>query len=69
MIDKLEYLHSTAPVPPIADAMPPKLRKLTPEIEAVIKRCLKKEPADRYAKVAELRKALLGILTRAGGRI
>jgi hypothetical protein len=68
-IEKLEYLHITAKPPSVAASIPHKLRKLAPEIEAVIKRCLKKDPVDRFAKVSELRKALIRILTQAGARI
>jgi serine/threonine protein kinase len=68
-IEKLEHLHMTAKPPSISASIPHKLRKLGPEIESVIARCLKKAPGDRFAKVSELRKALVRILTQAGVRI
>lgn len=68
-IEKLEYLHTKSKPPSIAASVPHKFRKLAPEIEAVIARCLKKDPADRFAKVSDLRKALARILTQAGVRV
>lgn len=67
-VEKLEYLHTNSKPPSIAASVPHKFRKLGPEIEAVIARCLKKAPGDRFAKVSELRKALVRILTLAGAR-
>jgi serine/threonine protein kinase len=68
-VEKLEHLHTFAKPPSIAASVPPKLKKLAPEIEALIGRCLKKAPVDRFAKVSDLRKGLVRILARAGIRI
>lgn len=67
-IEKLEYLHTSVRPPKVAPLVPSRFRKLAPEIDAVVQRCLSKAPADRYAKVSELRLALTRILSRAGVR-
>jgi serine/threonine protein kinase len=48
-----------APVPP---RQTPGGAQLDPALEAVILRCLEKDPAQRYASILELRAALLGLL-------
>jgi len=37
-------------------------------VDQLVHRCLKKDPADRFRTMSELRKALLGLLSRAGGK-
>ena len=68
-IDKLEQLHSSSLPPSIARFIPPKFKKFAPEIEAIVKKCLAKNPSDRFAKVSELRKAILRVLNEAGVRM
>jgi serine/threonine protein kinase len=67
-VEKLEYLHMNSKPPTLAASIPPKLKKLAPEVEAIVARCLKKEPGDRFGKVSDLRKALIRALSMAGAR-
>jgi len=68
-IDKLNQLHSLSAPPSIARFIPPKFKKIAPEIEAIVRKCLAKNPSDRFAKVSELRKAILRVLNEVGVRM
>ena len=56
--------HAELPVPPIRTFNP--AVALSPELEAVILRALAKAPAQRFASIADLRRALMGTPEAAG---
>lgn len=58
----IEFAH-VARRPPLPSSFSP----VPPALEAVVLRCLAKEPADRYANVGELQAALSEALVHAGG--
>ncbi len=64
--EAFDLIVKSAPVPPRRIAY-----DVSPELEAVILRCLEKEPEKRYATAAELASVLEGIIARrlaAGGK-
>jgi len=67
-LDALDRLHSGAEPPSVIPAFPHRQARLAGEVDRIVQRCLKKDPADRYRSVAELRKSMLGLLSRMGGR-
>jgi serine/threonine-protein kinase len=52
---KVLLAHAREMPPSLADLQP----DFSPDLEAVIMKCLEKDPADRYASVLQLREALL----------
>lgn len=57
---ELEQLHLSAP--------PPRLRGAPPALDAVVRRCLSKEPRDRYASAGEVARAVELALASGGVR-
>jgi eukaryotic-like serine/threonine-protein kinase len=53
------WLSAHASKPPCPLRSQPNCQHLSPQLEAVIKRCLEKSPADRFASVTELKNALI----------
>jgi serine/threonine protein kinase len=49
---------------PVADAVPRRYRAAAAEINELVRRCLKKDPADRYPSIVALREALAATLRR-----
>jgi hypothetical protein len=37
-------------------------------VDQLVQRCLKKDPADRFGTMSDLRKAMLAILSRMGAK-
>jgi serine/threonine protein kinase len=54
----IAHRHADAPVPPIRELHPE--ATISADLEAVVARALAKRPADRFASMAEMRRALLG---------
>jgi serine/threonine protein kinase len=67
-LDALDQLHSHAEPPSVIPTFPPRQARLAGEVDRIVQRCLKKDPADRFRTMAELRKAMLGLLSRMGAR-
>jgi serine/threonine protein kinase len=61
---KLRRQHATAEPPSFAAAIPRRFAREAPAFDALVRRCLQKEPADRFATIAELRRGLAHILAR-----
>ena len=64
----LDRQHSRNEPPSLVSAIPHRYARLAPEIDQIVHRCLKKDPAERFKTMADLRKALAALLTRMGGR-
>jgi serine/threonine protein kinase len=57
-LDALSHQHSRHKPPSIAESISVRPAKLAKGVDEVVQRCLRKDPADRYNSVAELRHAL-----------
>jgi serine/threonine protein kinase len=67
-LDVLDQLHSHAEPPSVISSFPHRQARLAAEVDRIVQRCLKKDPADRFRTMAELRKSMLGLLSRMGVR-
>lgn len=67
-LDALDRLHSRAEPPSVIPSFPQRQARLAGEIDKLVQRCLKKDPADRFRTMADLRKSMLGLLSRMGAR-
>jgi serine/threonine protein kinase len=67
-LDVLDRLHSHAEPPSVIPAIPARQARQAGEVDRIVQRCLKKDPADRFRTLAELRKSMLGLLSRMGAR-
>ncbi len=63
-IDALHRQHSQHKPPSIVSLVSARHAKLAKRIDEIVQRCLMKDPADRYASVADLRHALKQLLTQ-----
>ena len=67
-LDTLDRQHSRAEPPSVIPSFPHRQARLAGEVDQIVQRCLKKDPADRFRTMAELRKSMLGLLSRMGAR-
>ncbi|MFO0889215.1 MAG: serine/threonine-protein kinase [Isosphaeraceae bacterium] len=67
-LDMLDRQHSKYDPPSIIPLLPRGLSRVAEPVDQLVQRCLKKDPADRFRTMSELRKALQGLLSRVGGR-
>jgi serine/threonine protein kinase len=63
-LDSLNHQHSCHQPPSIVPAVLPRHMKLAKSTDAIVQRCLKKDPDERFGSVAELRKALKHVLAQ-----
>jgi serine/threonine protein kinase len=63
-VDALRHQHSRHKPPSIVPSVHHRYAKLANRVDEIVQRCLRKEPADRYRTVAELRVALKQILAQ-----
>jgi len=63
-LDALGRQHSLYQPPSIVPSVPHRHAKLAKGIDAIVQRCLMKEPTDRFNSVAELRHALKEVLAQ-----
>ncbi len=63
-MDALSHQHSLHKPPSIVPSVPSRHAKLAKRIDEVVQRCLKKDPADRFGSVAEMRQSLKPILAQ-----
>jgi serine/threonine protein kinase len=67
-LDALDRQHSRAEPPSVVPSIPHRQARLADEVDQIVQRCLKKDPADRFRTMSELRKSMLGLLSRMGAR-
>ena len=60
--EALSHQHSWHQPPSIVPSIPARYAKLAKPVDAIVQRCLQKDPADRFRSVAELRQALKLVL-------
>jgi serine/threonine protein kinase len=66
-LEALDHQHSLHQAHSVIPSIPARYGKLAKSVEAIVQRCLRKDPADRFRSVADLRQALkqvLGMLPR-----
>ena len=63
-LDALSRQHSEHKPPSIVPSVSFRHAKLAKRIDEIVQRCLKKNPADRYSSVTELRHALKQVLSQ-----
>jgi serine/threonine-protein kinase len=66
-IEALSHQHAQHEPGSIVRSIPARYAKLAKPIDAIVQRCLKKDPAERFGSVAELRQALKQVLVRLRG--
>jgi len=57
-LEALDDLHSVCPPGSVVSAIPARHAKVARPVDAVVQRCLKKDPEDRYRSISELRQAI-----------
>jgi serine/threonine protein kinase len=62
--EALAHQHSLHKPPTIVPSIPGRYSKLAKPVNAIVQRCLKKEPGDRFRSVAELRMALKQVIAQ-----
>ncbi len=63
-LDSLNHQHSRHQPPSIVPAVSPRHVKVAKSIDAIVQRCLKKDPDERFGSMAELHKALKQVLAQ-----
>ena len=63
-LDALNHQHSLHQPPSIVPAISSRHAKVARSIDAIVQRCLKKDPTERFGSMAELRKALKTVLAQ-----
>lgn len=63
-LDSLDRQHSRYQPPSVVPAVAPRYAKVAQSIDAIVQRCLKKEPDERFGSMGELRKALKMVLLK-----
>jgi serine/threonine protein kinase len=63
-MDALGHQHSLHQPPSIVPSVPRRHTKVAKGVDAIVQRCLKKDPGERYSSVAELRHALKQVLAQ-----
>jgi serine/threonine protein kinase len=63
-VAKFERQHTRYDPPSLVAAIPRKFLREAGRIDGIVQRCLAKDPADRFASVASLRRALIAVLRR-----
>jgi serine/threonine protein kinase len=63
-LEALDHQHSWHEPPSTVSSITGRYAKLAKPVDAIVQRCLKKVPADRFRSIAELRHALKQVLAR-----
>jgi len=67
-LDMLNRQHSRYEPPSIVSSIPRYHARMASSVDQLVQRCLKKDPADRFGTLSDLRKAILAILSRMGAK-
>jgi serine/threonine protein kinase len=67
-LDMLDRQHSRYQPPSIVPSIPRSHARVASSVDQLVQRCLKKDPADRFGTMSDLRKAMLAILSRMGAK-
>jgi serine/threonine protein kinase len=67
-LDMLDRQHSRYDPPSIVPSIPRAYARRAGELDQIVQRCLRKEPAERFRSISELRKAMQVQLARIGGK-
>jgi serine/threonine protein kinase len=67
-LDMLNRQHSRYEPPSIVPSIPRSRARMASSVDQLVQRCLKKDPADRFGTMSDLRKAILAILSRMGAK-
>jgi serine/threonine protein kinase len=67
-LESLDRQHANTEPPSVVASIPHRYARVAADVDQIVQRCLKKEPADRYRAMSDLRKAMLKVLTRMGAR-
>jgi serine/threonine protein kinase len=67
-LESLDRQHARHEPPSVVSAIPHRYARVAGEVDQIVQRCLKKDPAQRYRAMSDLRKAMLGVLTRIRAR-
>jgi serine/threonine protein kinase len=66
-LGRLRRQHLYDDPPPLAPSIPRRFAREAERVESIVRRCLAKDPSDRFATIPALRKALTAELRRLGG--
>jgi serine/threonine protein kinase len=67
-LESLDRQHANREPPSVVALIPHRYARVAADVGQIVQRCLKKDPADRYRAMSDLRKAMLKVLTRMGAR-
>jgi serine/threonine-protein kinase len=67
-LNMLDRQHSRSEPPSLVPSIPRTHARVAGSVDQLVQRCLKKDPADRFHTMSDLRKAMLTILSRIGAR-
>ena len=67
-LNMLDRQHSRSEPPSIVPSIPRSYARIASSVDQIVQRCLKKDPADRFRTMSDLRKAMLAILSRMGAK-
>jgi serine/threonine protein kinase len=63
-LESLDRQHAKNEPPSVVASIPHRYARVAADVDAIVQRCLKKDPAQRYRAMSDLRKAMLKVLTR-----
>lgn len=63
-VARLDRAHSRYAPPSVVPVIPRKYHKQAEAVDAIVQRCLRKEPGERYATIEDLRRALTRVAQR-----
>ncbi|QEH35843.1 Serine/threonine-protein kinase PknD [Aquisphaera giovannonii] len=67
-IEMLARQHTRYQPPSLVPSLARPYARMAPAVDAAVQRCLRKDPAERFQTMPELRKALQALLARARGK-
>lgn len=67
-LDMLDRQHSRYVPPSVVPFIPRSLARVAGLVDEIVQRCLRKDPAERFQSMTDLRKAQLSVLSRLKAR-